>query len=71
MNEIINKSLLAKKKCMPEMYLKHPGFTYSAWGPFTTSKERIKKSRKHGTQDIIIKPNYIKIVFSMIYLMEI
>ena len=56
---------------MPEMYLKHPGFTYSAWGTFTTSKERIKKSRKHGIQDIIIKPNYIKIVFSMIYLMEI
>ena len=28
---------------MPEIYLKQPGFTYSACGPFTKSKERIQK----------------------------
>ena len=28
---------------MPEMYLKHSGFTYSACGPFTKNKERIEK----------------------------
>ena len=28
---------------MPELYLKKPGFTYSACGPFTTNKERIEK----------------------------
>ena len=28
---------------MPEMHLKRPGFTYSACGPFTKNKERIKK----------------------------
>ena len=25
---------------MPEMHLRQPGFTYSACGPFTKSKER-------------------------------
>ena len=42
MNKIVNKFLLAGKKFMPEMYLKQPGFTYSACGPFTKNKERIK-----------------------------
>ena len=41
MNEIVNKSLLAGDKFMPEMHLKQPGFTYSACGPFTKNKERI------------------------------
>ena len=35
MNEIVNKFLLAGDKSMPEMHLKQPGFTYSAYGPFT------------------------------------
>ena len=35
MNEIVNKSLLVGDKLMPEMHLKHPGFTYSACRPFT------------------------------------
>ena len=43
MNEIINKFLLPGNKFMPEMHLKQPGFTYSACGPFTKNKERIKK----------------------------
>ena len=42
MNKIVNKFLLAGKKFIPEMYLKQPGFTYSACGPFTKNKERIK-----------------------------
>ena len=28
---------------MPEIHLKQPGFTNSAFGPFTKSKERIEK----------------------------
>ena len=28
---------------MPEMHLKQPGLTYSACGPFTKNKEKIKK----------------------------
>ena len=39
MNEIVNKFLLAGDKFMPEMHLKHPGFTYGACGPFTKNKE--------------------------------
>ena len=30
MNEAVNKFLLAGDKCMSEMHLKQPGFTYSA-----------------------------------------
>ena len=31
---------------MPEMHLKQPGFRYSACGPFTKNKERMKKKNK-------------------------
>ena len=33
---------------MPEMHLKQPRFTYSACGPFTKNKERIKKFKQTG-----------------------
>ena len=46
MNDIINKFLLARDKFMPEMHLKQPGFTYSACGPFTKPKERIRKFKE-------------------------
>ena len=48
MNAIVNKPLSAGDKFMPEMHLKQPGFTYSACGPFTENKERIKKSKETG-----------------------
>ena len=38
MNEILNKFLLAGDKFISDMYLKKPGFTYSACGPFTKNK---------------------------------
>ena len=43
MNEIVNKFLLVGNKCMSEMQLKQPGFTYSSCGLFTKNKERIEK----------------------------
>ena len=46
MNEAIKKLLLAGDKFMPEMYLRQPGFTYSACGPFTKDKERLKKFKE-------------------------
>ena len=46
MNAIIKKFLLAGDKFMPEMYLRQPGFMYSAHGPFTKKKERIKKFKE-------------------------
>ena len=33
---------------MPEMHLKHPGSTYSPFGPFPKNKDRIKKFKKTG-----------------------
>ena len=42
MNNIINKFLLAGDKFMSEMHLRQPQFVYSACGPFTRNKERIK-----------------------------
>ena len=71
MNEIVNTFLLAGDKCMPEMHLKQPGFTYSACGPFTKNKERIQSLKKQGIQAIFIKMNLIRIVFNMIWHMEI
>ena len=49
MNEIVNKFLLAGNKFMSEMHLKQSGFTFSACGPFTKNKERIRKFK--GTED--------------------
>ena len=33
---------------MPEIHLRQPRFIYSACGPFTKSKERIKKIKETG-----------------------
>ena len=70
MNEILNKFLLAEEKFMREMHLKQPGFTYSACGPFTKNKERIQKFKETG-DTIFTKTNLIRLVFNMIWHMEI
>ena len=41
MNEIVNRFLLAGDKFMPEINLKQPEFTYSAFSSFTKNKQRI------------------------------
>ena len=46
MNKVINKFLLAGDKFMPEMHLRQPRFVYSACGPFTRHKERIKEFKR-------------------------
>ena len=48
MNKIINKFFFTGDKFMSELHLKQPGFTYSAGGPFTKHRERIKKFRGTG-----------------------
>ena len=63
MKEIVNKSLLAGDKFMPEMHLKQPGFTYSACGPFTKNKERIQTFMQTGNTDYIYKNNLDKVCF--------
>ena len=63
MNEIINKLLFAGDTFMPEMYLKQPGFTYSACGPFTKNKERIQKFKETGDTSYIHKNELRKAFF--------
>ena len=57
MNEIVNKFLLGGSKFMPEMHLKLFGFNFSACGPFTEDKERIKFLKKQEIQDTFTKTN--------------
>ena len=45
------------------MYLKQPGFTYSACGPFTKNKERIEKFMQTGNIDFIYKKELDKVCF--------
>ena len=63
MNEIVNKFLLVVDKFMPELHLKQPGFTYSARGPFTKSKERIEKLIQTGNTNFIYKNELDKACF--------
>ena len=63
MNEIINTFLLVGVKFIPEMYLRQPGFTYSACGPFTKNKERIDKFMTTGNTDFIYKNELDKACF--------
>ena len=48
MNNVINKILLVGDKFIPEMHLRQPRFVYSACGPFTRHKERIKEFKRTG-----------------------
>ena len=59
----MNKFLLAGDKFMPEVHLKQPGFTYSACGPFTKSKERIEKFMQTGNTDFIYRNELHKACF--------
>ena len=55
MNEIVNNFLLAEDKFMPEIHIKHFGFTYSAYGLFTENKERIERFLQTGNTNYIYK----------------
>ena len=63
MNEIINKFLIAGDKFMSEMHLRQPGFTYSACGPFTKTKERIEKFMQSGNTVFVYKYELYKACF--------
>ena len=64
MRQIINKFLLAGDKFMPEMHLRQPQFTYSACGPYTKHKQRIKKFKETGDTNYIYKNELDKACFS-------
>ena len=63
MNNVINKFLLAGDKFMPEMHLRQPQFFYSACGPFTRHKERIKKFKQTGDTCYIYRNELDKACF--------
>ena len=63
MNETVNKFLLARDKFMLEMHLKQPWFTYSACGPFTKNKERIRQFKETGHTSYIYKNEFDKACF--------
>ena len=48
---------------MPKLYLSQPGFTYSAYGPFTKNKERIKKIKEAGDSKYIYQNELDKACF--------
>ena len=48
---------------MHEMHLKQSGFTYSACGPFTKSKERIETFMRTGNTNYIYKNDLNKVYF--------
>ena len=64
MHDIINKFLLAGDKFMPEMHLRQPKFTYSAFGPFTKHKQRIQKFIQRGDTNYIYKNELDKACFA-------
>ena len=63
MNNIINRFLLAGDKFMPEMHLRQPRFVYSACGPFTRHKERIKEFKRTGDTRYIYRNELDKACF--------
>ena len=63
MNNVINKFLLAGDTFMPEMHLRQPQFVYSACGPFTRHKERIKEFKSTGDTRYIYRNELDKACF--------
>ena len=63
MNNVINKFLLAGDKFMPEKHLRQPRFVYSACGPFTKHKERIKEFKRTGDTRYIYRNELDKACF--------
>ena len=63
MNNVINKFLLAGDKYMLEMHLTQPRYVYSACGPFTRHKERIKEFKRTGDTRYIYRNELGKACF--------
>ena len=63
MKNLINEFLLAGDKFMPKMHLRPPRFVYSACGPFTRHKERIKEFKRTGDTRYIYRNELDKACF--------
>ena len=64
MNKFVSKFLLTADKFIPELHLKQPGFTYSACGPFSKHRERIKKFREPANLKHLYKNELDKACFT-------
>ena len=64
MNNVINKFLLLGDNFMPEIHLRQPQFTYSAYGPFTKHEERIQKFKETGDTNYIYMNELDKACFT-------
>ena len=72
MKEIVNKFLLAADKFMPEMHLKQPGLTRIVLVDHLLKiNNEFKNLKKQEIQAIFTKINLIRLVFNMIWHMEI
>ena len=63
MNNVIHKFLLAVDKFMLEIHLRQPRFVYSACGPFTRHKEKIKEFKRTGDTRYIYRNELDKACF--------
>ena len=63
MNNVINKFLLVGDTFMPEMHLRQLQFVYSACGPFTRHKEKIKEFKRTGDTRYIYRNELNKACF--------
>ena len=64
MNKLVDDFLLTGDKFIPKLYLRQPGFTYSACGSFTKHRERIQKIRDTRNLKHICKNNLDKACFA-------
>ena len=71
MNEIASNFLLVGNEFMPGMHLRQPGFTYSAYRPFTKNKERITNFEETGDSRYIYQIELDKACFQHDMAMEI
>ena len=71
MNEMVNKFLLAGDKFMPEMHLKKTDLLTVLVGHLLKTKKEFKNLKKQEIQAIFTKMNLIRLVFNMIWHMEI
>ena len=71
MNEIVNKFLLTGDKFLPEMHLNNLDLRTVLVEHLIKTKKDLKNSKKQEIQIIFTKMILIRLVFNMIWLMEI
>ena len=71
MNSLINKFLLAGDKFMPEMHLRHLNIPKMLVENVLKTKKEYKTLKKLQIKNIFTEMNYTKLLFNMIWLVEI